>query len=263
MLRYNNFIYERSIQIEVETWINIFESTNESTSNLVERIKKFVANLKKKLSPDEFIEKISSIFKKLISKKSLLIIVISALVIDIGISTSVVEDSLSKAGVSTIEAKKILKKINHSEDHLEKYLDAIAQRESSGSSGTWDTVSNSGYIGKYQFGNIALKDCGYSFTVNDFRKDPNIFPESEQDKAMVKLLKKNIKYLGKYIDKFKGKVVGGVKITKSGLLAASHLVGAKNIKKFLNSYGKHIPKDGNGTPCTEYIKKFGGYNLNI
>lgn len=270
ILKYNNFIFENDIQYEVDLWIKIFESTNESSSNLSERIEKFLKKLVDKLPTDnQLIDKLSSIFKKIKSRISLLVLVTSILV-TLSIKDIIIQKALNDAGIKKEESSNIIQnsksKVRHDrsvDSHLKKYLNAIAQRESSGVSGTWDTVSNTGYIGKYQFGNIALKECGYSFNVNDFKNDPNIFPEHEQDRAMVKLLKKNIKYLGKYIDKFEGKIIGGVKITESGLLAASHLVGARNIKKFLNSYGKHIPKDGNGTPCTEYIEKFGGYKINI
>lgn len=266
ILKYDNFIFENDIQSEIDIWIRLFESANESNSGLSERIEAFIKKLIDKVPTDsQLIDKLSSIFKKIISKTSLLMLVTSILV-TLSIKDVVIQTALDDAGVPKEVSSNIIKNSKpkvHKDIHLKKYLNAIAQRESSGTSGTWDTVSSTGYIGKYQFGNIALKECGYSFNVNDFKKDPNIFPESEQDKAMVTLLKKNVKYLGKYIDKFKGKVIGGVKITTSGLLAASHLVGAKNIKKFLNSYGKHIPKDGNGTPCTEYIEKFGGYKINI
>lgn len=266
ILKYDNFVFESDIQSEVDIWLRLYESVNESDSSLSERIENFLKKLVSKVPTDnQLIGKLSAIFKKIISKTSLLILVTSIL-ITLSIKDIIIQRALDNAGIKKKESINIIKKSKSKgsvDPHLKKYLNAIAQRESSGTSGTWDTVSNTGYIGKYQFGNIALKECGYDFNVNDFKRNPNIFPESEQDKAMVTLLKKNIKYLGKYIDKFKGKVIGGVKITTSGLLAASHLVGAKNIKKFLNSYGRHIPKDGNGTPCTEYIEKFGGYRINI
>ena len=266
ILKYNNFIFENDIQSEVDIWIRLFESTNESNSSLSERIEIFIKKLVDQVPTDnQLTDKLSSIFKKIKSRTSLLVLVTSILV-TLSIKDIIIQKSLNDAGINKEQSSDIIrssKSKKHVDNHLKKYLNAIAQRESSGASGTWDTVSSTGYIGKYQFGNIALKECGYSFNVNDFKKDPNIFPESEQDKAMITLLKKNTKYLGKYISKFKGKIIGGVKITTSGLLAAAHLVGAGNIKKFLNSYGEYVPKDGNGTPCTEYIEKFGGYKINI
>jgi hypothetical protein len=110
---------------------------------------------------------------------------------------------------------------------------------------------------------MALKDVGLDDKINTekFRKNPNIWPEREQDRAMIKLLKKNKIYLGEYLSEFEGKMINGIKITKSGLLAGSHLVGAGAIKQFLDSNGQFVPKDGNGVPVTDYIKKFGGYHL--
>ena len=78
---------------------------------------------------------------------------------------------------------------------------------------------------------------------------------------MTALLKQNKRSLRKYIEKYDGKVVHGVLVTESGLLAAAHLGGAGSVKKWFRS-GK-VMQDGNGVKITSYLKKFGGYNLNI
>ena len=67
--------------------------------------------------------------------------------------------------------------------------------------------------------------------------------------------------LQKYIDKYDGKVVHGILVTESGLLAAAHLGGAGSVRKWFRT-GK-IRKDGNGTKITSYMVRFGGYTLNI
>lgn len=151
------------------------------------------------------------------------------------------------------------KRQKFSEDFIE-FLDNIAKRESSGDP---EAVNTLGYIGKYQFGEIAMKDIKLDVDVDEFKKDPKIWPEHKQDSAMVALLLRNKKYLGKYYTKYDGKVVGGIKITKSGMLAGSHLLGASNVKKYLRTNGKHNPSDGFGTKLTEYLKKFGGYELEL
>ncbi|NBO22120.1 hypothetical protein EBU94_02105 [bacterium] len=140
------------------------------------------------------------------------------------------------------------------------FLDSIANRESSGDP---ESVNSLGYIGKYQFGKIALKDINKDIDTEEFKDNPEIWPEHKQDSAMVALLVKNKKYLGKYYQKYDGKVIGGIKITKSGMLAGSHLLGASNVKKFLETRGKHNPKDGYGTKLTEYLEKFGGYKIKL
>ena len=48
---------------------------------------------------------------------------------------------------------------------------------------------------------------------------------------------------------------------ESGILAAAHLGGAGNVKKFFRN-GKNFA-DGNGTKMTSYMKRFANYQLNI
>ena len=64
-----------------------------------------------------------------------------------------------------------------------------------------------------------------------------------------------------YINTYDGKSVWGVNITESGLLAAAHLAGSGNVKRFFQK-GLDF-KDANGTKMTFYMKQFGGYKLNI
>ena len=80
-----------------------------------------------------------------------------------------------------------------------------------------------------------------------------------QEKAFVALLSKNKYVLQNYINQFEGKVISGIKITESGLLAAAHLGGAGSVKRFLNSNGERKCKDNYGTSIRSYIKDFGGF----
>jgi hypothetical protein len=81
-----------------------------------------------------------------------------------------------------------------------------------------------------------------------------------QEKAFVTLLSKNKYELRDYIRYFEGKVVDGVKITESGILAAAHLGGTGSVKRFLNSNGKRKMKDEYGTSVRTYIRDFGGFD---
>ncbi len=68
-----------------------------------------------------------------------------------------------------------------------------------------------------------------------------------------------------YIQNYKltkkvGTTFRGIKVTASGLLAACHLVGASAINNMFKN--KIVPSDANGTKATDYMKRFGGYNLN-
>ena len=57
-----------------------------------------------------------------------------------------------------------------------------------------------------------------------------------------------------------GHHVKGVEITESGILAAAHLAGAGNVKKYLYSSGSMDVVDAYGTSITQYLRKFRGYD---
>ena len=62
-----------------------------------------------------------------------------------------------------------------------------------------------------------------------------------------------------YIVKYNIPITGGIRIgfnlvTVSGIIAASHLVGAESVKRFLDSNGKDVTCDGNGVPLTVYLQ---------
>ena len=134
------------------------------------------------------------------------------------------------------------------------FLDAIGFRESSGN---YKAVNRFGYLGKYQFGRATLNAIGFKNVSNrEFLANPSI-----QEKAMLTLLKRNKHTLRREIKKYVGKTIHGVYITESGILAAAHLGGAGNVKKFFRN-GKNFA-DGNGTKITSYMKRFSNYNLNV
>ena len=67
--------------------------------------------------------------------------------------------------------------------------------------------------------------------------------------------------LRKDIKRSVGKIINGVKITESGILAAAHLSGAGNVKKYLRSNGNLSFSDAYGTTIQSYMKNFGGYDV--
>ena len=134
------------------------------------------------------------------------------------------------------------------------FLSAIGFRESSNN---YKAVNQFGYLGKYQFGRKTLNAIGFENVSNrEFLANPSI-----QEKAMLTLLKQNKHTLRKEIAKYSGKVINGIYITESGILAAAHLAGAGNVKKFFRK-GYEF-RDGNGTKMTSYMKQFANYELNI
>ncbi len=147
-----------------------------------------------------------------------------------------------------IEAPSFIKVYN-----LDTFLYDMAERESSN---RYDVVNQYGYMGAYQFGSQTLKNLGYKVTRKEFLSNPIL-----QEEAMLKLLKANKHTLRKQIKKYDGKLVNGVLVTESGLLAAAHLVGAGTVRKWVRNGKKYT--DGNGVDLTSYLVKFNGYYLDI
>lgn len=157
---------------------------------------------------------------------------------------------------------------------INNFLDELALKESSN---TWDTINKLGYIGKYQFGLAARKTVKVKyFTWRQFRDNPNIWTEDEQDSAVIKLIKVNHQYLEYHFnldsiicDKIELKqdtsywyCNGDItEITWSGLYAASHLSGPGNVRKFLQSNGKYNHADANGMTTFDYLKYFSSINV--
>jgi hypothetical protein len=81
-----------------------------------------------------------------------------------------------------------------------------------------------------------------------------------QMKALKTLIRVNLLYLVDY-EHFIGDSIRNIVITKSGMIAASHLGGAGSLQKFLNSKGKMNSKDVFGTSIYDYLKKFRNYDL--
>jgi len=137
-------------------------------------------------------------------------------------------------------------------DH-NSFLNAIGEKESSN---RYTVVNRFGYMGKYQFSKNTLKLLDIKVTKNEFLNNPGL-----QEEAMDRLLTENYKSLKRFIKKYENTMLHEVYITKSGVLAAAHLGGVGNVKKW---FRKGIDfKDGNGTSIITYMNKFRGYELNI
>jgi len=132
------------------------------------------------------------------------------------------------------------------------FKEAVAFKESQGK---YSVVNTLGYLGKYQFGKNTLKRIGI-YNTDTFLKNPEL-----QEKAFVAYCKVNKWILRKDIKRSVGKTINGIKITESGILAAAHLGGAGNVKKFLRSNGETIFEDAYGATISQYLKKFSNYNV--
>lgn len=144
------------------------------------------------------------------------------------------------------------------ESEFTRFINDLGHRESGNN---WLCVNKIGCFGEWQFAESTLKYLGYrKITLKKFRSNPDIFPRELQIKALMTLIKVNLSYLAEY-EHFIGDTIKGVVISKSGMIAASHLGGAGSLKKFLNSDGKINKKDIFGTSIYDYLKKFGNYEL--
>ena len=185
----------------------------------------------------------------LISLASLVMMSFTSFIMREPVSTILAKTQPVKVEIPSIEIKPIKIEI----DQTNLFLNAIGHYESSN---RYNITNRFGYMGKYQFGRSTLKGLGYNVTRKEFLNSPVL-----QEQAMLDLLSHNKKILQKYIDYWEGRKIYGKVITESGILAAAHLAGPGNVKKFLRK-GENF-KDGNGTKLTTYLTHFSGYKLNL
>lgn len=131
------------------------------------------------------------------------------------------------------------------------FKEALAFKESRGN---YKALNEFGYMGKYQFGKGTLSLIGI--------KDPELFLNSPelQEAAFYANASRNKWILIRDIARFEGKVINGIEITESGILAAAHLAGPGSVKKYLRSWGENSFSDAFGTTIEFYLKKFSGYD---
>lgn len=137
-------------------------------------------------------------------------------------------------------------------DHL-AFLNELGFKESGNN---YEKVNQLGYMGKYQFGKSTLRLLDIKTTKKEFLANPEL-----QEYAVSKLLEENKKTLSKFIEQYDGKIVHGVYVTESGILAAAHLGGAGKVARWFKT-GKDF-EDANGTSITKYMKLFSGYSLDL
>lgn len=138
-------------------------------------------------------------------------------------------------------------------------------RNSEGS-GNYQTNTGNGFYGAYQMGQPALIDAGYMNrdgtwtgrngvnSLEDYLNNP-----AAQDDAFLRYGGANLGYLGNW-QQYIGQTIGGVTVTRAGLIAGSHLVGAGGMRYWLTSGGDCTnlgtgsdAVDGNGTCAGTYV----------
>lgn len=134
------------------------------------------------------------------------------------------------------------------------FKEALAFKESQGRYGV---INKYGYMGKYQFGKSTLELIGV-YNTNSFLSNTKL-----QEAAFNANTSRNKWVLRKDIKRYVGRTIGGVKVTESGILAAAHLAGPGNVKKYLRSGGMNGFQDAFGTSIRHYLKKFSGYDTSF
>jgi hypothetical protein len=149
---------------------------------------------------------------------------------------------------------------------------ALAKSESGGNH---SVVNRQGYSGKYQFGEAAATAAGFyepDDNPNDnkwngkFKNLPGVSSyqdflknQAAQDQAFnMHQTHLDTEIEGRGLDKYIGQTVGGVPITRDGLVAMMHLGGPGGTEKFLRTNGQYNPADSGGTKLSDYGTKFAG-----
>ena len=163
--------------------------------------------------------------------------------------------------------------------NYQDFLTALGQNELGNN---YAFVSSLGYLGRYQFGEEALKATGFyngdatsaidfvgswsplAATFGVFDKAEFLSSPAAQDAAAAAwFVKIGADIDGLDLGRFAGQSIDGINITTSGLLAGAHLVGVWALRDFLQSGGSIDTTDGYGTPVSQYVQRFGGFETPI
>lgn len=173
----------------------------------------------------------------------------------VDLSAYKLEDEIFCYDVPSAEQVRVEKWNNQYQVFLGKsyiaFKEALAYNESRGN---YTIVNELGYLGKYQFHRNTLKAIGI-YNSQEFLSDTRL-----QEDAFHAFTARNKWILRMDIKRYEGTYINGVKITESGILAAAHLAGAGNVKKYLRSGGSFAFEDAFGTSLRYYLKKFSGYD---
>jgi hypothetical protein len=131
---------------------------------------------------------------------------------------------------------------------IEIFMKKISDIESGGKH---RIVNQYGMMGKYQFSPTTIRVLGFRVSQQEFLGNPEL-----QDTVMVTYMRANQQYLRKLLDRYDGRVINGVKITRATLLAGAHFAGPHTVRLFITTHDTQNFEDANGTKLTWYMKKF-------
>ena len=125
------------------------------------------------------------------------------------------------------------------------------------SGSNYNKVNRFGYMGKYQFGKETLKIYGVR-NLSDYKSNPAL-----QEEVFLMNVMRNKWILRREISWYSNRYLNGIYVSQSGIIAAAHLSGPGNVKKYLRSHCDPDlnKRDANGTSISDYINIFKDYNL--
>lgn len=146
-----------------------------------------------------------------------------------------------------------------------EYRRSLYGTESSG--GALDAVNKrTGALGASQAMPETLEEfkeeTGRDFTRDEFKKNAGL-----QEAFQNWYEQKTLDYIANNgLDQYIGKMVKGVPVTLSGMMAVAHLGGNNGLKQFLETDGGYDPSDNKknpeqGTRLSDYLQKHGGLNV--
>jgi hypothetical protein len=151
-----------------------------------------------------------------------------------------------------IEQKQILLSKPTPPTPAELFMRKIAVIESGGN----HKITNEfGMMGKYQFSPSTVRLLGFRVSKEEFLKNPHL-----QDTVMLAYMKTNHRELEQLIRRFDGKTVGGIKVTRAGILAGAHFAGSHGVRRYLTGNGTNI-SDARGTTVSKYMSYFSNFQL--
>ena len=149
------------------------------------------------------------------------------------------------------------------------YADFFTALGKNESGNNYSFVSSMGYLGRFQFGEEALRAVGFynddgtwaidfvgswtgkAHSMGVYDKQGFLNSPAAQDaatNAWFEKIMEDVNQLG--LRQYEGQWISGIQISNSGLIAGAHLVGVWALKSFLESCGAVNTRDGYGTPVS-------------
>lgn len=128
----------------------------------------------------------------------------------------------------------------------------LLQRESGNN---FAARNKQGYVGRAQFGDERLEDARRAGVLPEGMDKENFRLNPQAQQAVEKWHFSDINNFidNKGLGAFEGKTIGGIPVTREGLVNVAHLGGKGGLEKFITSGGRYNPADANGTRLSDYL----------